>query len=165
MDFSAIDAIEEALSPIKRTRLVHLDNKNIIIRLTPMGSLVGLNVRIAGAKVKIVLPDSLAYPAGHKSKIFDLHNPDALPTLATYIEDLSQISICFDSTDRKVIIDAFAERLPMVWQDGSEEIKKGRNIDIVLDEMKTGHVLRVLKRCGYDVESWLSEFEEFHNDD
>ena len=76
------------------------------------------------------------------------------------MEDLPTI---LNLEDRQAIRDAFEERLPMVWQDALEELKAGKSMDKLLAEMRDGHVLRVLGKCGFDVEQWLDHFREFNN--
>jgi len=63
--------------------------------------------------------------------------------------------------DKQVIVDAFLERLPAVWQDAEKEIKDGTPLATVVQDMRSGHVLRILRRLGWDPEEFIDEFKEY----
>jgi hypothetical protein len=67
--------------------------------------------------------------------------------------------------DISVIVDHFLEKLPAVWEDAYNEIVGGKSVNEVVYEMKDGHVLRILRRLGYDVEWFIADFIEFMNHD
>jgi len=67
----------------------------------------------------------------------------------------------FTEEDIRIIIDAFTERLPAVWQDAQQELDGGKPLAEVVSEMRNGHVLRVLNRSGFDTENWIQEFVDF----
>jgi hypothetical protein len=67
----------------------------------------------------------------------------------------------FTAEDRKVIVDAFLERLPAVWLDAQEEVVRGKPLAEVVKEMRDGHILRVLKRAGWDPEEFINDFQEY----
>jgi len=67
----------------------------------------------------------------------------------------------YSAEDIKVIIDAFTERLPAVWQDAQQELDNGKSLAEVVIEMRDGHILRILRRSGFDSEAWIQEFVNF----
>ena len=71
--------------------------------------------------------------------------------------------IDLDGIDKSVIADLLSEKLPSVWMDAQKELDNGMTLKQVIGEMKDGHILRILRKCGYDAESWIKEFEDFHD--
>jgi hypothetical protein len=66
-----------------------------------------------------------------------------------------------DDLDREVVRDMLYERLPTVWQDMLVDIDKGVEPEEVIAEANDGHILRILRKLGFDVDSWLEEFRSF----
>jgi len=126
------------------------------------------------ATIRATLPDSLASHFDSKAFDFDLHKPSSIQHIQQLITSMLSVSAKFSDhignflygplteEDRNVIVDLFQEKLPMVWQDAVEELKSGVSVSRVVNEMRNGHIIRILRKMGYDVESWVKEFEEFH---
>jgi hypothetical protein len=130
--------------------------------------LFGINLYFDGAKVTVELPDSLAH-LYKKREAFDLCYPDSLEGIKKFIRtgvfkfyntkivDDPELTI----RDRDVIMDAFLERLPIVWSDALQAIEEGEDPEAVIEEMIDGHVLRILRKLNYDIKPFVEQFRTF----
>ena len=134
----------------------------ILFPALPSLKYMGVIVRNKEGKITIVVPESLVTLTGFKGKKFDLHHADSINKISDCLTSIvkSAENVMFSREDKDVIADAFRERLPMVWQDAAEALKNGKELHDVIEEMRNGHVLRILQRCGVDVEEWIEEFKE-----
>jgi hypothetical protein len=131
--------------------------------------LFGINIYFKDAKITIEMPDSIAHLCKEKRKDFDLCNPDSLAGVKKFIND--GIYMFYNSKviddpeftirDRDVIVDAFTERLPIVWSDALLAIENGEDPEAVVDEMVDGHVLRILRKLNYDIKPFVENFRTF----
>jgi hypothetical protein len=134
-------------------------------------TLTGLAIKIRDERnaVRLTFPDRWAIDGVVDQKIEDFHlyEKDSLHNLTNRIKEAFRSATRCKHTveltgeDIGVIIDQFAERLPMVWQDAIEEVNKGRELELVISEMNDGHILRLLRKLGYKTEDWVSEFRNF----
>jgi hypothetical protein len=167
MEFDCVTIIGETLYDVPNIRVLGDPPTAALVILKEY---VAIRFSLYNAKMTAVLPDSIACLAS-KEQTFNLYDDKSIRHIKQFVEDVALIVErqmnshgvgTLTQEDTKVIVDLFLERLPMVWQDAGEEIKKGRKLTTVMKEMKDGHVIRILGRLGYDIESWLKEFEEFY---
>ena len=161
---NALDVLREIVGDlgIQNIKAEPVGENGVISIILP--GLTAITCYTQGANVKVILPDSIANIVGLKQRDFDLHRKDSIIEIRSFIKAMIALAdfARFTEEDKKVIADAFMERLPMVWQDAGEEIKNGKSLDQVVTEIWNGHVLSVLRHCGVEVESWLEEFKEYH---
>jgi len=120
---------------------------------------LGFSLIVDGATAGLIVPDSMAVKLG-KEFTYDLHNPDSLPQIKSMVMRIMG-EFMLTPQDTNVLVDMLVERLPMVWQDALAAIENGENIEVVLEDTYDGHVLRVLRKLGYDVDDWFKELREY----
>lgn len=181
---AASELIKEWLKPA----LVEWDDIRIITdsdnrcRIYSKGDQIGITIRIPNAVAIVTLPDSIAgnqkTPWFHPKEFeFDLHHPDSLQAMTSLVvsaigsfrkyhkasDTMMTDRPAKDLTiqDMDVLVDLLLERLPMVWQDVVAAIDGGEEPEAVLKETYGGHVLRVLRRLGHDVDDWFKELKAY----
>jgi hypothetical protein len=106
---------------------------------------------------------------------FDLHEPDSLQKITNLVVGAIELfkkhsvgvvsgnrgSPVLSVQDAEVLVDLLLEKLPMVWQDAVAAIEGGEEPGAVLEETYNGHILRILRRLGHDVDDWFGELTEY----
>ena len=146
---------------------------NSSFRIYTKGDLMGVYVVLKETIATLILPDSITNVVGQKEYTYDLHEPDSLQRLSTKIVESIRtfrknqtVTPGGDTCrlalhDVDVLVDLLLERLPMVWQDTIEAIEGGEKPVDVLKETYDGHVVRILRRLGHDVEDWFRELKDY----
>lgn len=172
--------IKEWLEPA----LAHWDDIKILTnvkhnscRVYSKGDHIGINIDIPNTVAVVTLPDSIAgnqrTPWCHpKTFEFDLHHPDSLQEMTNLVVKAIEsfrknhvygngMNPVLSVQDTDVLVDLLLERLPMVWQDVVAAIEGGEEPSAVLEETYDGHVLRILRRLGHDVDKWFGELTTY----